>query len=93
MKRIALFTAALMMSGSIAASAADLPSPLDNISTGLTEHDITSELETLGYTNVFDVKGAGTAYTAQAYYHDNWYPLDINIATGGVSSRVSYNDE
>lgn len=90
MKRLALAAAALLMSGSIAAYAADLPSPVDNISPGLTEQDIKTGLETLGYTDVFDVRGNGTFYTAQAYYQEMWYPLDVNVDTGGVSSRVNY---
>jgi hypothetical protein len=93
MKRFALLAAvaAVMMSGSIAASASDLPSPVNYLSPSLTKQNITTDLEALGYTNVFDVKGAGSYYTAQAYYHDLWYPLDINIDTGAVTSRVEYN--
>jgi hypothetical protein len=93
MNRFALLAAAaaITMSGSIAASAGELPSPVDYLSPALTEQNIKTGLENLGYTNVFDVKGAGSYYTAQAYYHDNWYPLDINIDTGAVTSRVGYN--
>jgi hypothetical protein len=92
MKRIALLAAALTMSGSVAAYAADLPSPINYLSADRTTQNITTGLEALGYTNVFDVKGEGRYFTAQAYYRDNWYPLDINIDTGKVSSRVDYND-
>jgi len=91
MKRLALLAAALMMSSSVAAYAADLPSPINYLSADRTTQNITTGLEALGYTNVFDVKGDGRYFTAQAYYHDIWYPLDINIATGKVSSRVDYN--
>ena len=80
-----------MMSSSVATYAADLPSPINYLSADRTTQNITTGLEALGYTNVFDVKGDGRYFTAQAYYHDIWYPLDINIATGKVSSRVDYN--
>lgn len=86
MKRIALLTAALMMSGSIAAHAASLPSPVENISPGLTEQDIKTGLEKLGYTDVYDVEGTGRFYTARADYQGVWYPLQIDVATGEVTS-------
>ena len=86
MKRIALITAALMMSGSIAAHAASLPSPVENISPALTEQDIATGLEALGYSDVYDVEGAGRFYTARAHYNGVWYPLQIDASTGEVTS-------
>jgi hypothetical protein len=89
MKRIALLTAALMMSGSLAAHAASLPSPVMNSSPGLTEQDIKSGLENLGYTDVYDVEGTGRFYTARADYQGVWYPLQIDVATGEVTSLAN----
>jgi hypothetical protein len=91
MKRIAVLTAALLMSGSIAAHAATLPSPVDNVSPGLTEQDIQNGLESLGYTDVYAVEGTGRFYTARASYQGVWYPLQIDIATGEVTSLANDN--
>jgi hypothetical protein len=86
MKRLAVLSAALLMSGSMAAHAVNLPSPVENISPGLTEQDIVNGLEDLGYTDVYAVEGTGRFYTARASYQGVWYPLQIDIESGEVSS-------
>ena len=86
MKPIAVLTAALLMSGSMAAHAANLPSPVKDISPGLTEQDIESGLESLGYTDIYAVEGTGRFYTARASYQGVWYPLQIDVKTGEVTS-------
>jgi phosphoribosylformylglycinamidine (FGAM) synthase PurS component len=75
-----------MASSSISAFAANLPSPVEGISSDIPEQELAKQLESMGYNDVYDVEGAGRFYSARAEYNDVWYQLTIDAKTGEVTS-------
>ena len=90
MKKIALLTTAAMFAATAAiAHTPDRPTQLSIYASTANEAEITQNLQSLGYTDLQNVRLSGDVYTAEAMWNGTPVRIRINAEIGRISNTLS----
>ena len=90
MKKIALLTTAAMFAATAAiAHTPDRPTQLSIYASTANEAEITQNLQSLGYTDLQNVRLSGDVYTADAMWNGTPVRIRINAEIGRISNTLS----